>query len=102
MYAPRSHRVVDVHYCEVMSAPMNRVLVEIKAWHQQFPVPVFNEQTGEGVLRHVSIRHSYVTGQLMVMITTAESYDLSTLIAALKDLPGMTSIYTSVQGQNRG
>ena len=98
MYAPRSHRVVDVQYCEVMSAPMNRVLVEIKAWHQQFPVPVFNEQTGEGVLRHVSIRQSYVTGQLMVMITTAESYDLSTLIDRLKDLPGMTSIYTSVQG----
>ena len=29
----------------------------------------------------------------MVMITTAESYDLSTLIEHLKDLPGMTSIY---------
>ncbi len=97
LYAPRSHRVVNVTNCEIMSAPMNAVLRSLKRWHLNAKTSVFDEQTGEGVLRHVVIRYSYATGQLMVIVTVGQLIDSTSMIEFLSDVPGMTSIYLSLQ-----
>jgi len=97
LYASRSHRVVDMPYCPVMSAPMNGVVQVIKQWHLTNPVPVFNETTGVGVLRYVTIRYSESMGQLMVIITVAKAMDMALLVTCLKRIIGMTSIYITYQ-----
>tara|TARA_B100001121_G_scaffold298108_1_gene305285 strand:- start:296 stop:1633 length:1338 start_codon:yes stop_codon:yes gene_type:complete len=97
LYAPRSHRVVNMDYCEIMSASMNQVLAAIRAWHAVAQVSVFNELTGEGVLRHVSVRHSYVTGELMVILTVGEGFDYSGVVAAIQGVDGVCSMYVSIQ-----
>ena len=96
LYAPRSHRVVATDRCEVMSEPMNRILAGIQSWWHP-GVPVFNEHTGHGALRHVTIRHSYVTGELMVILTVAKSVDLRSFITAMSAISGVCSLYVSHQ-----
>ena len=83
LYAPRSHRVINVSNCEIMSGPMNAVLNSLKRWHLNAKTSVFDEQTGEGVLRHVVIRYSYATGQLMVIVTAGQLFDSTSMIDAL-------------------
>ncbi len=97
LYAPRSHRVVNVTNCEIMSAPMNAVLSSLKHWHLNAKMSVFDEQTGAGVLRHVVIRYSYATGQLMVIVTVGQLFDETSMVDALSEVSGMTSIYLSLQ-----
>ncbi len=97
LYAPRSHRVVNMDYCDIMSNSMNQVLVAIRSWHSQAQVPVFNEITGEGTLRHVTLRHSYVSGELMVILTVSTSFEMDSFIDAVRQVDGVTSVYVSYQ-----
>ena len=90
LYAPRSHRVVNLDYCDIMSKSMNQVLAAIRSWHSQAQVPVFNEMTGDGILRHVTLRHSYVSGELMVILTVSTSFDMDSFIDAVRQVEGVT------------
>ena len=69
LYAARSHRVVDTDECPIMTPEMNAVLPVIRQWHHDYPETVFDEATGQGVLRHLTIRHAMATNQLMVIVT---------------------------------
>ena len=97
LYAPRSHRVVNLDYCDIMSKSMNQVLAAIRSWHSQAQVPVFNEMTGDGILRHVTLRHSYVSGELMVILTVSTSFDMDSFIDAVRQVEGVTSVFVSYQ-----
>lgn len=97
LYAPRSHRVVDALHCHVMPPAMNHVLVAVREWHQEHPLPVFNETMGDGVLRHLTIRYAHATHQLMVVVTVAVQCQLSEFVAAMADVPGMTSVHVCIQ-----
>lgn len=101
LYAARSHRVVDAVNCPIMAKVMNDALVQIRKWHQQYPVSVFDESTGEGILRHVTIRYSMATQQVMIILTVAEPFEpLDEFINALVSIPGMTCIFVSQQGDS--
>ena len=63
LYAPRSHRVVNMDHCEIMSASMNQVLTSIRAWHAVAQVSYLTVDGGWDVA-DVSLRHSYVAGNL--------------------------------------
>ena len=97
LYASRSHRVVDFDYCHVMSKKMNIVLDAVKDWHKTSGVPVFDELTGQGVLRHITLRYSYETGELMVILTTGSTYNLDSFINAINTVECVTSIYHAIQ-----
>ena len=97
LYAHRSHRVVDIAYCEVMPDAMNQVLKSVKAWHSNNPIPVFNEQTADGILRFLTIRYSSATNQLMVILTVVRPFNMDSFIDALAGMKGMASVYVSVQ-----
>ena len=97
LYAPRSHRVVGLDYCHVMSKKMNEVLDVVKDWHKTSKVPVFDELTAQGVLRHITLRYSYATGELMVVLTTGSAYKLNSFIDAIHTVEGVRSIYHAIQ-----
>ena len=97
MYAARSHRVVDTHHCPIMAAPMNACLVLIRDWHRDHPVAVFDEHTGHGVLRHLSIRYSYASNQMMIIVTAAADFDSKSLVDALSMRSDIHCIYVSIQ-----
>lgn len=97
LYALRSHRVVNMDYCDIMSKPMNQVISAIRDWHLTAQVPVFNELTGRGVLRHITLRYSYVSGELMVILTIGASFDMTSFIESMALVKGMRSVYVSYQ-----
>jgi 23S rRNA (uracil1939-C5)-methyltransferase len=97
MFAPRSHRVVNALWCHVMPAEMNAVLTAVRLWHARHPMPVFNEITGNGILRHLTIRFSFYTQQLMVILTVSRWVELPHFVEMLVKVSGMCSVFLSVQ-----
>jgi 23S rRNA (uracil1939-C5)-methyltransferase len=63
-----SHEVLDVLDCLIQPEINARVVAALRQWIQARGVTVYNPGTQEGMLRHLLIRHSNVTGGLMVVL----------------------------------
>ena len=97
LYAARSHRVVDTPHCFLMSDTMNGLLKSLRDWYQKNPIPIFDESTGDGILRYLMIRYSYQTKQMMVVVTGSEWSQKESLIGVLKEVPQLASLFYSIQ-----
>ena len=67
-YAPRSHRVIPLDYCPLQSEPFNRAIKVFLRWANISGESVYSEANNKGVLRHLYLRYSGKTGDLMVCI----------------------------------
>ena len=67
-YAGRTHYIVPTEECCVSSPEADRVLRIIRDFIKENKISVYNEVTGEGLVRHVLIRTGTMTGQLMVCL----------------------------------
>ena len=72
IYAANSHKVLPVESCllqdEVLDRTMQAVRTAAIACHYQ----PFNEDKGTGILRHCLLRRGVETGQVMVVLVTAQ------------------------------
>ncbi|MDL2235468.1 23S rRNA (uracil(1939)-C(5))-methyltransferase RlmD, partial [Christensenellaceae bacterium OttesenSCG-928-L17] len=99
-FAPRSHRVVRVEDCLIQKTDVMLAALVVAAWASEHTISVYDEQSGKGVLRHVSVR-SGSTGELMVtIVATREPKHTSALIERLRErLPALKSVYLNINSQ---
>ena len=74
-YAPRSHRLVPVTYCELQPVAFGDILsiCEKKLGTDEFrAIKPYNESTGNGVLRHLYIRQGFHSEKIMVCFVIAK------------------------------
>ncbi len=67
-FAPRSHRVIPFDYCSLQAAPFNRAIKPFLEWANTSFESVYDPINNCGVLRHLYLRYSYKTNELMVCI----------------------------------
>ena len=65
-YAPRSHRVIDCRDCRLQPPEFGTILSVFNAWVRTYGVPIYDETTGKGLLRHIYIRKGVRTDELLV------------------------------------
>ena len=97
-YAGRTHSIVASRDC-LLGVKINKeVLDRILAYMEACHVEPYNEKTGEGLVRHILLRYGFKTGEIMVclIINGNRIPAQDRLAAALKDIPGMTSITLNV------
>ncbi len=68
-YAERSHRLVPFSDCLIQDERIVDAARRVAAWANTFGVPVYDETTGGGQLRHVVARTT-AGGELMVTVVT--------------------------------
>lgn len=80
-----SHEVIDIKDCLIQPEINGRVVAALKTWIQETGVTTYNPKTQEGVLRHLMIRHSNITGGLMVVLvaTVKAMHGEAALVARL-------------------
>lgn len=73
-YALRSHRVMDCRNCQLQPAVFSDILSVFDAWIAAHSIPVYDEKTRKGMLRHIYIRRGEQSGQILVcaVSTTAK------------------------------
>ena len=67
-YAPRSHRVVEARRCPLAPPIFGDILETVSAWRERYGVTAYDEETGQGLVRHVYLRASAEEREILVTI----------------------------------
>ncbi len=68
MYEENSHRVVPVDDCQIENEKADAIIRDIRDMLRSFKITVYNERSGQGLLRHALIRTASFTGQILVVL----------------------------------
>ena len=107
-YAKRSHRIIPLvyeednkavlrEYCWIAQPEDGAILQTILSVVLEQAVSVYDEQTGEGMLRHILIRHARKTGEVMVcLVINGSTFPAKEqLVGALQGKYGICSIVSN-------
>lgn len=91
-YAKRSHRVIPCSDCALQPAFFKDIIEYTQKFAQDKNISIYNEETCEGLLRHIYIRYGEVSGQIMVcLVINGEE-----LPFAQRYIDGLIEIYPQV------
>jgi len=69
-YRKKSHEIVDIKKCLIQN-PLNDEIVEsMRRYLNSEDYPIYDESAHKGVLRHLILRNSYKTGDIMAVLVT--------------------------------
>ncbi|MEA5016246.1 MAG: 23S rRNA (uracil(1939)-C(5))-methyltransferase RlmD [Candidatus Limiplasma sp.] len=97
-YRKRSHRIVSIEDCPVTMEGVAPVIQAVKAWMRRGGVTPYDEESHQGLLRHVVIRRTR-RGEMMVLLvsTRPKLPELPFLIDRLTaQAPGFCALHLSV------
>ncbi|OGL15829.1 MAG: 23S rRNA (uracil-5-)-methyltransferase RumA [Candidatus Rokubacteria bacterium RIFCSPLOWO2_12_FULL_69_21] len=91
--ADRYDRVLDVERCLIQSDAMNGLLTEARAFFAERKLPVYDQESGEGLLRFLMLREGKRTGEAMVNVVTSapQVSELAPLADRLRSRVGQTA-----------
>ncbi len=69
--ADRYDVVLDIERCLIQSEGMNELLAEARAFLAERKLPVYEQESGEGLLRFLVLREAKGTGEAMVNVVTS-------------------------------
>ncbi len=97
-YAGRTHCIVPQEDCLIANELNRDILKLVLEFMEEFHIRPYNEETHEGLARHILIRVGYHTGEVMVCLvingrTLPHSHEL---VSRLLLVPGMKSICLNV------
>ena len=93
-----THEVVQMDRCRILPEETDRVKSIVIDYVNKHNVPVYDESTHRGLLRHIYVRRGAVSGQILVcLVVNGDGLPkVSALIDALKTVPGFTTLVLSV------
>ena len=93
-----THEVVENKRCLILPQEIDAVKDMVIDHVNQYRVPVYDEVTHKGLLRHIYVRRGVVSGQVLVcLVVNGNRFPKAEiLIENLKKLPGFTTLVLSV------
>ncbi len=73
-YAPKSHRVCPISDCPLTPEIFSDIVLVCKEYFKKYRLPVYNEVTGDGLLRHIYLRRGEVSGEVLLTLVVT-SFD---------------------------
>lgn len=74
-YRQGSHQIVNINQCPIQDKRLNPLLAEIKQDLQQLQIPIYDEKTHQGALRHLCFRIGQNTGEILLTLVSAQLSD---------------------------
>ncbi len=93
-FAARSHRIINVDSCGIGNKGDKNIIGMLRDFMEKYSITAYNEQTGEGDIRHLLIRNGYHTGELMIcLVVNTENFKYKTqMIEHFKVLENLTCL----------
>ncbi|QAV21815.1 23S rRNA (uracil(1939)-C(5))-methyltransferase RlmD [Paenibacillus chitinolyticus] len=98
-YAQGSHRIIDMETCLIQHANNDEVIAKVKEIGRGLGIRAYQEETHEGLLRHVVVKVGFRTGEIMVVLVTngKEVPHVAEWIEQIRAaIPGVASICQNV------
>ena len=67
-YAPKSHRVTEAADCPLAPEIFGEIIEALRGFFMEHSVSVYDEQSGEGLLRHIYLRRGEVSGEVLLTL----------------------------------
>lgn len=101
-YAGRSHTIIPNTKCYLGDDINETILNQVLSFMKENKITAYNEETGQGLVRHVLIRVGFTTREIMVCLIINGNNLLhgEKLIEKLKEIKGMTSISININKEN--
>ena len=103
VYKEGTHTILPVDKCLIEDEKADEIIVSIRGLLPSFKIRVFDEDTGYGFLRHVLVRTTRATGEIMVVLVTASPVfpSKNNFVKALRKLhPEITTIVQNINGRD--
>jgi 23S rRNA (uracil1939-C5)-methyltransferase len=101
-YARGSHRIIEMETCLIQHDSNDEIITHVKTIGRKLGITAYDEETGQGLLRHVVVKVAFTTGEMMVVLVTngAKIPNVDTWIAEIrKTMPAVTSICHNINTQ---
>ena len=67
-YAPKSHRVTEAADCPLAPAVFENIIEALRGFFAEYSLSVYDESTGEGLIRHIYLRRGEVSGEVLLTL----------------------------------
>lgn len=67
-----SHEVIDCESCMLQVETAERIARAVREYVKETKIPIYDEKTATGVLRHLVIKTAFGTGEIMVILVATE------------------------------
>lgn len=100
-YAGRTHSVIPCDDCMLGPAHHRKILDTVIKWMEKYHIAPYDEEQGQGFIRHILIREGFATGEIMVCLVLNADWEdgcrdifagQQELIRSLTRLNGVCSI----------
>ncbi len=78
-YAPRSHRFIPIDDCMLQPKTFTKIAEVCCRYFDDNNIPCYSEEDNSGYIRHLLLRQSEATGELMVCVVSRKYIDLTKL-----------------------
>ena len=98
-YAPRSHNIIDNRDCLLQPELFEQAVNTVSEWIEKYKIPVYDEISNTGLIRHLYLRIAEMTGQVMVTIVANGDrlpHQVELIEALKKDIDGLTSVVLNI------
>jgi len=93
-YAPKSHRVTEAADCPLSPTEFGDILGVLRAFFERHRISVYDEKSGEGLIRHIYLRRGEITGEiLLTLVISGEEIPHSEELVSV-----ITEKFTDVRG----
>ena len=102
-YRQNTHEIIPTKECMIEDKRAASILWDIKELLKEYKIPIYNEDSGKGILRYVLIRTSYHYDELMVVLITSMMNfpgQRNFVDALLKKHPEITTIVENVNSRH--
>ncbi len=99
VYQSSAHRIVSVEGCLIEDIKADSVICSVKKLVRKLGITVYDMENRRGFLRHVLVRRSFSTNQLMVVVVSSVSefpHKKDFVGALLREHPDITTIVHNV------
>lgn len=71
MYMEDTHKIVNIDRCLIQDSKSDEIIATIRGLMNSFKMKPYDEDTGQGFLRHVLIKRGFKTNQVMVVLVVS-------------------------------
>lgn len=72
-YKRRSHDIIEFEKCDIQSLDSCKIKDMILKFINKHNIPVYNEEKHEGLLRYITVRQSFYTKEIMVILVSTKN-----------------------------
>lgn len=102
IYEEYSHKVIPIERCIIQDSRADTIIGSIRELMKSFKMRPFDEDSGEGFLRHILVKTGFKSGQIMVVLVISTNIFPSKnnfIKALLKKHPEITTIVMNVNNR---